>query len=98
MSEYQYIAFRAADRPLTDKEIAFAETQSSRAAISRWSFENEYHYGDFRGDPDKLLRGGYDVHLHYANFGIRRVLLRLPHGLLLPKQDWSAYVSAEGLT
>ena len=80
MSEYQYIAFRAVDRPLTDKETAFAETQSSRAEISRWSFENEYHDGDFRGDPDKLLRGGYDVHLHYANFGIRRVLLRLPHG------------------
>jgi hypothetical protein len=98
MSEYQYIAFRAVDRPLTDKELEFAHTQSSRAEISRWSFENEYHYGDFSGDPEKLLRGGYDVHLHYANFGVRRVLLRLPHGMSLPKKIWSAYVSADGFT
>jgi hypothetical protein len=52
MSEDQYVAFRAVDRPLTDEQIEFAHTQSSRAEISRWSFSNEYHYGDFRGDVD----------------------------------------------
>jgi len=35
MSEYQYVAFRAIDRPLTDKELEFAESQSSRAEITR---------------------------------------------------------------
>lgn len=67
MSEYQYIAFRAIDRPLTEKELEFAQTQSSRANITRWSFENEYHYGNFRGDANALLRKGFDVYLHYAN-------------------------------
>ena len=29
VSEYQYIAFRAVDRPLTDRELAFAGKQST---------------------------------------------------------------------
>jgi len=34
----------------------------------------------------------------YANFGIRRVLFRLPRGMPLPEKVWSAYGSAEGFT
>ena len=98
MSEYQYIAFRAIDRPLTEKELEFARTQSSRADITRWSFENEYHYGNFRGDANALLRKGFDVYLHYANYGIRNASFRMPHGLLLPKVLWSAYIGIQGLT
>ena len=97
MSEHQYVAFRAVDRPLTDKELAFARTQSSRAEISRWSFENEYHYGDFRGDVNKLLHSGYDVYLHYANYGTRHVSLRLPNELPFPEKIWSQYFGIEGL-
>ncbi len=91
MSEYQYVAFRAVDRPLTDRELAYAEKQSTRAEISRWSFENEYHYGDFHGDVEGLLRHGYDVHLHYANYGTRSIALRLP-GPPLTKNVWSKYL------
>lgn len=91
MSEYQYVEFRAVDKPLTDKQLEFAETQSSRAEISKWSFTNEYHYGDFHGDVHTLLRGGYDVHLQYANYGTRRVALRLPHGLPFDKRLWQQY-------
>ncbi|MGD9857462.1 MAG: hypothetical protein AB7U20_21175 [Planctomycetaceae bacterium] len=50
MSEYQYVEFRAVDRPLTDAELDFANQQSTRAEVSRWSLRNEYHYGSFRGD------------------------------------------------
>ncbi|MCG8584468.1 MAG: hypothetical protein MI757_07145 [Pirellulales bacterium] len=92
MSEYQFIAFQAVDRPLTDRELEFAEGQSTRAEITRWSFTNEYHFGDFHGDADGLLRGGYDVHLHYANFGIRKIALHLPGGLPFAKPVWSRYV------
>ncbi len=92
MSEYQYVAFRAVDRPLTDKELKFAEQQSTRAEISRWSFENEYHFGNFRGNVNGLLQHGYDVYLHYANFGIRTVALRMPVGLPFPKSVWSQYL------
>ena len=91
MSEYQYIEFRAVDKPLTDKQLEFAETQSTRAEISQWSFTNEYHYGDFHGNIHKLMRGGYDVHLHYANYGTRRVALRLPNGLPFDKRLWKQY-------
>ncbi len=98
MSEFQYVAFRAIDRPLTDHEFVFAEKQSTRAEISRWSFENEYHYGDFHGDVNGLLRHGYDVHLHYANFGVRTITFRLPAGLPFAKSVWSNYIGIGELT
>ncbi len=98
MSEYQYVAFRAVDRPLTDHELVFAKEQSTRAQISRWSFENEYHYGDFHGDTNGLLRHGYDVHLHYANFGVRTIAFRLPAGLPFAKPVWSNYIGIGELT
>ena len=81
MSEYQYIEFRAVDRPLTDKELAYAEKQSSRAEISRRKFTNEYNYSSFRGNVDGLLRRGYDIFLEYSNYGNRTIKFRLPFGL-----------------
>ena len=92
MSEYQYVAFRAIDRPLNERELGFARKQSTRAEITRWSFTNEYHFGDFHGDTDGLLRRGYDVHLHYANFGVRRIALRLPAGLPFSKSLGTKYL------
>jgi hypothetical protein len=81
MSEYQYVAFRAIDGPVSEKDLEFMRRQSSRAEITPWSFDNEYHFGDFHGDAAEMLRRGYDLHLHYANFGVRRLMIRLPHGL-----------------
>lgn len=81
MSEYQYIEFRAIDSPVSEKNLAYMQRQSSRAEITAWSFVNEYHYGDFRGDAIEMLRRGYDIHLHYANYGIRSLYFRLPQGL-----------------
>lgn len=86
MSEYQYIEFRAVDRPLTDKELAYAEKQSSRAEISKRSFSNQYNYSSFRGNVNGMLRRGYDVYLEYTNYGTRTIKLRLPHGLPFEKQ------------
>lgn len=95
MSEYQYVAFQAVDRPLSDEQLEFAHTQSSRADITRWSFTNEYHYGGFRGDVERLLQSGYDVHLHYANYGTRRISLRLPTGIPFPQSLWSQYADGD---
>ncbi len=81
MSEYQYVEFRAVDGPVSEKNLAYMQRQSSRAEITPWSFVNEYHFGDFRGNAIEMLRRGYDVHLHYANFGIRSLYFRLPQGL-----------------
>jgi hypothetical protein len=80
MSEYQYVAFRAIDKAVSEKNLAYMRQQSSRAEITPWSFENEYHHGDFRGNAIEMLRRGYDIYLHYANFGTRTLLLRLPNG------------------
>jgi hypothetical protein len=85
MSEYQYIAFRAIDAPVSEKNLAYMRRQSSRAEITPWSFTNEYHYGDFGGNAMEMLRRGYDLHLHYANFGTRTLMIRLPAGLPNPK-------------
>ena len=74
------------------------ERQSSRATVTRWSFENTYHFGDSRGDADEMLRRGYDIHLHYANFGVRKLSLRLPLGLQLPKDELAAYVDGDVVT
>ena len=80
MSEYQFVAFRAIDGPVSGKNLEYMRQQSSRAEVTAWSFDNEYHYGDFRGNALEMMRRGYDLHLHYANFGIRTLLVRLPHG------------------
>ena len=98
MSEYQFLAFRAVDRPLTDRDLVYARKQSTRAEITRWYFENEYHFGNFGGDADGLLRHGYDVHLHYANFGVRKIAIRLPAGLPFPKTVWSNYIGVGELS
>ena len=80
MSEHQYVAFRAVDGPVSEENLQFMRRQSTRAEITPWTFDNEYHWGDFRGNAAEMLRRGYDFHLHYANFGIRKILIRLPCG------------------
>ena len=64
-----------------DKQLAFMRRQSTRAEITEWEFTNEYDFGDFHGDAKEMLRRGFDIHLHYANFGTRRLMIRLPKGL-----------------
>src|ERR1700722_18473709 len=97
MSEYQFIAFRAVDGPVTSENMEYMERQSSRAEITPWSFENEYHFGDFGGNAREMLRRGYDVHVHYANFGIRKLLIRLPRGLPDPSAT-KPYFMEDSLT
>ena len=95
MSENQYVLFRAVDAPLNGKQLAFAERQSTRADVSRWWLAVDYHYRSFRGDVDGLLRRGYDVFLDYANYGVREIKLRLPHGMPADKTVWSHYADGE---
>lgn len=84
MSEYQYYEFLAIDRPLDDDEQAEVRSLSTRARITATSFVNEYHWGDFKGDPNRLMERYYDAHLYVANWGTHRVILRLPSDLLDP--------------
>lgn len=96
MSEYQYLTFRALDGPLTEEAMAFMRNQSTRAKIDQWSFTNEYHFGDFRGDAVEMMRRGFDMHFHYADFGTRTLMIRLPFGFPDPISA-SHYWHEEGL-
>ena len=78
MSEYQYYEFLAIDRPLTEDEMAELRALSTRATITPVSFTNEYNWGDFKGNPDKLMQRYFDAHVYVANWMTAIFMLRLP--------------------
>lgn len=78
MSEYQYFAFRAVDVPLTREQMDEVRALSTRARITPTDFVNEYHFGDFHGKPMDMVRRYYDLHVHFANWGTRRWVFRVP--------------------
>ncbi|KAF0219201.1 MAG: hypothetical protein FD174_2287 [Geobacteraceae bacterium] len=82
MSEYQYYEFLAIDRPLSEQEMEHMRALSSRGHITPVSFSNEYHWGNFKGDPESLMRRFYDAHVYLANWGTAVFMLRLPHAAL----------------
>jgi hypothetical protein len=82
MSEYQYYEFLAVDRPLDERQQAEVRSLSTRARVTATSFSNEYHWGNFRGDPRKMMERYYDAHLYLTNWGTHQVMLRLPRTLL----------------
>jgi hypothetical protein len=82
VSEYQYYEFRAVDRPLSGAETKKLRDLSSRAEITPVSFTNHYEWGDFKGDPRKLMWQYFDAFLYLANWGTRRLMFRLPADLL----------------
>lgn len=97
MSEYQYYEFRAIDRPLDEDEQDALRALSSRAEITSTSFTNTYNYGDFRGDPAKLIQSYFDAFVYVANWGTRRLMFRIPRAFL-DAETASAYCDGEGLS
>jgi hypothetical protein len=95
MSEYQYYEFLAIDRPLSARQIQQVRQFSTRADISATRFVNEYHWGDFRGDPDRFLREWFDVMVYFANWGTRRLMLSLVADAVDP--GWREYEVETGL-
>jgi hypothetical protein len=43
---------------------------------------NEYHWGDFKGDPRRWMGRYFDAFLHVANWGTHWLMLRLPLELM----------------
>lgn len=78
MSEYQYYEFLAIDRPLGEGDQEALRELSTRAEISATRFVNFYEWGDFKGDPARLMERWFDLHLYLANWGTRRLMIRLP--------------------
>jgi hypothetical protein len=91
MSEYQYYEFLAIDRPLTEDEMAELRALSTRADITPVSFTNEYNWGDFKGNPDKLMQRYFDAHVYVANWMTAIFMVRLPIEAL-PKETATAMV------
>lgn len=96
VSEYQYYEFLALDRPLTSEQLETVRALSTRARITPTSFVNEYNFGDFRGEPRRLMERFYDAHLYLANWGTRHVMLRIPSALL-PSKAAKPYRSDDSL-
>lgn len=78
MSEYQYYEFLAIDRPLEAEEMADLRALSTRATITPVSFTNEYNWGDFKGNPEKLMERYFDIHVYVANWMTALFMVRIP--------------------
>jgi hypothetical protein len=85
VSAYQYYEFLALDRPLDDKQRAELRSLSTRAHITATSFTNEYHWGDFRGDPQRLMRTHFDAFAYCAEWGTRWIMFAAPSAVLRPR-------------
>ena len=78
MSEFQYYEFVAIDRPLSTAAQKKLRAITSRATITSAQLVNTYEWGDFKGDPHALVAKYFDAFLYYANWGTRRLILRIP--------------------
>ena len=81
MSEYQYFEFLAIDGPISDEGMRYAQGCSSRAKVSRHRWQNTYHFGNFHGNVERLLKY-YDAHFYIANWGTVRLGLAFPEACL----------------
>ncbi|MGI0494833.1 hypothetical protein ACN4EG_23865 [Alkalinema pantanalense CENA528] len=82
MSEFQFYEFQAIDRPLSATDKQHVQSLSSRVKLTGTNAQFVYHYGDFRGDPEKLLDRCFDLMVYVANFGIRQLMIRFPKNLV----------------
>ena len=94
MSEYQYYEFLATDRALSEEEMGKLRALSSRARITPTSFVNVYNWGDFGGNPRKVLAGYFDAFVYVANWGSHWFMLRLPTQVV-DEDTASAYCAGE---
>jgi hypothetical protein len=84
MSEFQYYEFVAIDRLLSAIERKRLRAITSRATITSTRLVNTYEWGDFKADPRDLVAKYFDAFLYYANWGTRRLILRVPGTRLDP--------------
>jgi len=95
MSEYQYYEFRAIDRPLTETQKSKISALSSRAHVTSHRASFAYNYGDFRGNPEQLMRDYFDAMVYVTNWGSRRLMFRIPLSLIDTKKAGRYCISEE---
>ncbi|KAK0359753.1 hypothetical protein LTR94_030049, partial [Friedmanniomyces endolithicus] len=92
----------AVDRPLDEAAREALRAISTRARITATSFTNSYEWGDLKGEPVDFMKRWFDLHLYLANWGTRRLMIRLPKKLadqrflkpLLLGIDWATLQAA----
>jgi hypothetical protein len=84
VSEIQYYEFLAAERPLSRAQQAEIREFDKGATITATRFSVEYNHRELGADPAYLMHHYYDAHLYSANFGSRRIMLKLPCTALDP--------------
>jgi hypothetical protein len=82
MGTFQGYKFQTVDKPLTAEQRKSVSSLSSRAEVSSNSATFIYHYGDFRGDPMTVLRDYFDLHLYFANWGTKQLMIKFPINLV----------------
>src|SRR5437016_4976192 len=82
MSEYQRYEFMTIERPLTGEQLDAVNGLSSHIEASSTHALIEYHWGDFKHDPIKVLHEFFDGFLYCANWVSRELAFRFPHGIL----------------
>jgi hypothetical protein len=83
MSEYQYYEWQTIDRPLTASEQREVDGLSSHMdVVTSTQAIVTYSWGDFKHDPEKILLKYFDAFLYDSNFGVRRLMFRLPKDLV----------------
>ncbi len=82
MSEYQRYEFMTIDRPLTRAQLDAVNALSSHIEASSTHALIEYHWGDFKHDPIKVLHEFFDGFLYWAIWGSPQLALRFPPGIL----------------
>jgi hypothetical protein len=82
MSEYQRYEFMTSDRPLTGEQLDAVDALSSHIEATSTHALIEYHWGDFKHDPIKVLHEFFDGFLYWANWGSPELAFRFPHGVL----------------
>lgn len=78
MSEYQYYEFCSINSPMTSEARKEMASLSSRTRISTHGASYVYNYGDFRGDPEKLVLKYFDVFFYINNWGTVRLMFKYP--------------------
>ncbi len=95
---YQFGQFMAIDEPLDDEQLAFMRGLPKCAKISRRVYAYEYRHDDDIKYYEEMLCHGYDVHLYYANHGVRRLSFHLPTGLPCEPKEFEAFLPKNGVT
>ncbi len=80
MSEYQHYEFHTVGRRLSGKARTQVRALSSHITVNSSSAWIDYHWGDFKHDPLKVLEKYFDVFVYDSNWGSQQLAFRWDAG------------------